>query len=171
MQHELACCGPPWFDCASAPSNLPWAQKHSTRTSWLCSNWASLLLFAGPQYQSIQGLLGEFSAYAARVPNKHLRPASRPRNAKACKQWWHYAATVILQRSQRNQVHWKQLSVVSLLRVLSAFCKQNYSIVLCQLMSQVHIHIVTKCNAVIFVCNHLFCKEVPAIWDHSSYQH
>ncbi|KAK9864527.1 hypothetical protein WJX84_002714 [Apatococcus fuscideae] len=69
-----------------------------------------------PQYQSIQSLLGEFSAYAARVPNKHLRPASRPLSAKACKQWWHYAATVILQRTQRNKVYWKQLSVVCSLR-------------------------------------------------------
>ncbi|KAK9858457.1 hypothetical protein WJX84_002370 [Apatococcus fuscideae] len=69
-----------------------------------------------PQYQSIQSLLGEFSAYAARIPNKHLRPASRPRSAKACAQWWHYATTVTLQRTQRNKVYWKQLSVVCSLR-------------------------------------------------------
>ena len=71
---------------------------------------------AEPQYQSFQALLDEFSSYAARAPNRMLRPVGRVRPGRSAVHWWHYAAAAVTRTRQGRSLNWKQLETVCKLR-------------------------------------------------------
>ena len=71
---------------------------------------------AEPQYQSFQALLDEFSSYAARAPNRMLRPVGRVRPGKSAVHWWHYAVAAVTRSRQGRSFNWKQLETVCKLR-------------------------------------------------------
>ena len=67
------------------------------------------------QYQSMQRLLDEFSAYATRAPNAHLRPKTRPQKGRSATKWWRYVGAVV-QRQQKTRFTWQSIQLVCHLR-------------------------------------------------------
>lgn len=79
---------------------------HTTDMFYLCPE---------PQYQSLQRLLDEFSAYAARAPHAYLRPKTRPQTGRSATKWWRYVGTVM--RSQQQQrLTWSNIELICQLR-------------------------------------------------------
>lgn len=88
-------------------------QEERLLATYVCHG--SCLSAAESQYQSLQRLLDGFSSYATRAPNAHLRPKTRPQQARSAAKWWRYAGTVV-RRQQKCRMTWQQIQLVCHLR-------------------------------------------------------
>ena len=70
------------------------------------------LLHAGAQYLCMQSMVDELAAFATRLPNAHLRPATRPKKGAAARRWWRYAIRVTLRGTSARVLSWPQLQQV-----------------------------------------------------------